>query len=359
MLERFHVPEADRVYVSEEKIRSATDSVFRKMGLDDKGAAQSTDLLITNDLRAVETHGVSNMLRNYVQGYGAGTINPNPQVKVIRESATTATLDGDGALGIHVGPDAMRLAIEKAEQYGMGAVTMFNSGHLGGCGYHAMLAVEHDMIGVAATGGGGTPYMLPTFGAEPRFNTNPMGWAAPARKMLPFLFDVATTQIANNKIGLAKRVGAKIYPGWIAKPDGTPILEETDVPEDYWMLPFGGTRENGSHKGYGFAAVVDILCNVLNGAGAGFISKQGGHFFGAYKIEAFTDTDKFKDDMDAFLEGLANTPPAPGHERVLYPGLTEGDETEKRKRDGIPYHREVVDWFNSIGAELDLPINLP
>jgi L-2-hydroxycarboxylate dehydrogenase (NAD+) len=98
---------------------------------------------------------------------------------------------------------------------------------------------------------------------------------------------------------------------------------------------------------------------VLNGAGAGFISKQGGHFFGAYKIEAFTDTDKFKDDMDAFLEGLASTPPEPGHDRVLYPGLTEDEETEKRKREGIPYHREVVDWFNSIGAGLDLPINLP
>lgn len=358
MLERFKVPAADRVYVRQERIRAATEAIFRKVGLDGPGAQQCADVLLTNDLRGVETHGVSNMLRNYVRLYSSGELNPTPNVRVVRETSTTATLDGDRGLGIHVGPDAMRMAIDKAARHGMGAVSMFNSGHLGGCGYHAMLAVEHDMIGVTMTGGGGRS-MLPTFGAEPRFGTNPIAWTAPARNQPPFLFDVATTQVAGNKLRLAERVGADMLPGWVARADGTPIMEEEPLPESYHMLPFGGTRENGSHKGYGFAAVVDIMCASLSGVGPGFISGKGGHFFMAYQVEAFTDKEKFKDDMDVFLEGLANTPPAPGHERVLYPGLSEAEETETRLRDGISYHREVIDWFRSIGAELDLAFELP
>ncbi|MBI2964899.1 MAG: Ldh family oxidoreductase [Chloroflexi bacterium] len=358
MLERFKVPEKDRVYVRQERVRAATEAIFRKMGLDDAGARQCTDVLITNDLRAVETHGVSNMLRQYVKRYGDGSQNPRPRVRKVRETSTTATLDGDNGLGIHVGPGAMRLAISKAKEHGIGAVTMFNSGHLGGCGYHAMLGAQQDMIGLCMTGGGGAS-MVPTFAAEPRFGTNPVAWAAPARKQPPFLFDVASTQIANNKIGLARRLGVNLEPGWIAKPDGSPVLEEVPVPEKYYMLPFGGTRENGSHKGYGSAAVVDIMCCTLSGVGPGFISKKGGHFFCAFRIDAFTDPEKFKDDMDEFLDGLAKTKPAPGHDRVIYPGLTEGEETAKRTRDGIPYHHEVVDWFKSIGAELGIPIQMP
>lgn len=358
MLERFKVPAADRVYVKQERMRAATEAIFRKMGLDEPGARQSADLLITNDLRGVESHGVSNMLRQYVKRYTEGNQNPRPVVRTVRESNTTATLDGDNGLGIHVGPDAMRLAIKKAREHGMGAVTMFNSGHLGGCGFHAMLAAEQEMIGLCMTGGGGAS-MVPTFGAEPRFGTNPIAWAAPARNQPPFLFDVATTQIANNKIGLARRLGIELEPGWITGTDGTPLMEPVQVPDKYFMLPFGGTRENGSHKGYGFAAVVDIMCCTLSGVGPGFISKKGGHFFAAFRIDAFTDPEQFKDHMDEFLEGLAHTKPAPGHERVLYPGLSEGEETVRRNRDGIPYHREVVEWFQSISAELGIRAQVP
>lgn len=356
MLEQFKVRAEDRVYVNEDRIRAATESVFQKMGLDEDGVKTCTDVLITNDMRGVETHGVSNMLRNYVRGYGAGEINPRPQVKTLRETETTATLDGDAGLGIHVGPGAMRTAIEKADRYGMGAVTMHNSGHLGGCGYHAMLAAQQDMVGLCMTGGASTGRMVPTFGAEARFGTNPIAWAAPARKEHPFLFDVATTQIAANKIQLARRVGAKIMPGWIAGMDGTPIMEETEVPDEFFMLPFGGTRENGSHKGYGFAAVVAMMCTALSGVAP---VTSTGHFFAAFKIEAFTDVAKFKDDMDEFLSTLKNTKPAPGHDRVLYPGLSEGEEVEKRAKEGIPYHREVIEWYQSIGAELNIPIELP
>ena len=366
MLERFKVPEDDRVYVTEEAIRRATETLFTKMGLDEHGAKTAADVLVLNDLRGVESHGVSNMMRDYVKWYQKGALNPTPDLKVNRETATTANIDGDGALGTHIGPDMMRMAIEKAARYGMGAVTVSDSGHLGGCGYHAMLAAEADMIGICMTGrhnlDGAKKGMVPTFGAEPRFGTNPIAWAAPANKQAPFLFDVATTQIASNKIGLAKRVGAELESAWITQTNGAPVMDKAPVPDEYFLLPFGGTRVNGSHKGYGFATVCAIMCQTLAGADlirTGSKHNEGYHFFAAYQIEAFCDIDEFKSNMDEMLARLANTKPAPGHDRVLYPGLSEGEETNKRRRDGIPYHREVIDWYHFIGEELGVAIALP
>lgn len=367
MLEQFHVPVADQVHVMPERMRAATEALFMKCGLDAHGAAACTDVLLTNDLRAVETHGVSNMMRNYVAGYMAGRINPTPEVRVVRETATTANVDADGALGIHIGAEMMQRAIDSAKEYGTGAVTVSNSGHLGGCGYYAAMAAEQGTIGLCMTGGHfsgsrKTGGMVPTFGAEPRLGTNPIAWAAPARSRHPFLFDVASTQIANNKVGLARRVGVPLEGSWITDMDGVPYEEAVAPPDDYLLLPFGGTRENGSHKGYGFGAVCAIMCQTLSGvglAGTGSEYEGGSHFFAAFQIEAFTDTDAFLDNMDEVLERLADTRPAPGHERVLYPGLIEGEETEARLRDGIPYHSEVIDWYESIGAELGVEIDLP
>ena len=362
MLERFKVPEKDRVNVNHEKMRAATEAVFGKMGLSGQDAALATDVLLVSDLRGCETHGVSNMLRAYVHMFGEKQINPRPNVKILRESPTTATLDADGGLGLHTAPKAMEIAIQKADRHGIGAVSVQNARHLGMLAYHAMMPLEHDMIGVCMSGGGGSSGaagMLPTFGAEPRFGTNPIAWAAPANKMPPFVFDIATTQVAANKLQLARRVGAKLEPGWFARLDGSPIMEEVDLPEKSYMLPFGGTRENGSHKGYGFAAIVYIMCCTLAGTGWDPPRPATGHHFTAYKFDAFADVKKFKDDMDAFLEGLTNTPPAPGCDRVIYAGLPEHEETQKRLAEGIPYHREVIEWFQSISAELDLGLELP
>jgi LDH2 family malate/lactate/ureidoglycolate dehydrogenase len=346
-------------------MRAATEAIFKKMGLTDPDANLSAEVLLYADIHGVDTHGVSNMLRMYVKGYNDGSLNPRPKMKIVRESTVTATWDGDRGLGLHTAPRAMQDAIDRADKHGVGVTVLKNAGHLGAAGYHAVMALKHDMIGVCMTGGGGYA-MLPTFGAEPRFGTNPIAWAAPARKQPHFLFDAATTQVAGNKIRLLQRMNRPIAPGWLARDDGSPIMEEDLVPEEdlrgdsrhWYMLPFGGTRENGSHKGYGLACVVDIMCCTLSGVGPGFISNQSGHYFAAYKIDAFTDVNKFKDDMDAFLGGLAATPPAPGHKRVYYPGLPEAEESADRLKRGIPYHPEVIDWFKSISAELELDLKL-
>ena len=361
MLERFQVPETDRVIVREERILAATTAVFRKMGLDEEDAAQCADVMVMSDLRGHESHGVSNMLRRYIHDYGTGWINPHPHVRTIRESAVTATWDGDKGLGLQTGPRAMELAMEKALKYGIGSVAVQNTRHLGMLAYYPMMAAENDMIGVCmASAGGG--HMLPTFGAEPRFGTHPFSWAAPAGKMPPFVLDMATTQVAGNKLDLTRRIGSQLGPGWIANLDGTPIEDPVDVPEpgNYFMLPFGGTRERGSHKAYGIAVIVDIMSGILSGNRPGFIAQNRySQFVMAFNIEAFMDLDEFKADVDNLLQTLADTKPAPGHDRVLYAGLWEAEELQRRRANGIPYHREVVDWFNAISGELDLGVTLP
>ncbi len=360
MLDRFKVPEDARVYVAAESMRRVTEAVFRHQGLDKEHAASSTDVLLMNDLRGIETHGVSNGLRRYVAGYAAGQLNPRPSFKTIRESKTTLTVDADGALGIHVGPWAMQQAIDRAREYGIGAVAAFNSGHLAGCGYYAVMAADQGMIGHCMTAGGSLQ-TVPPGGAKPVMGTSPIAWAAPAKTMPPFLFDVATTQVAGNKIELARRTGASILPGWITDTKGNPIMEEIPAPDrgTYYMLHIGGTRENGSHKGFGLALMNEIICNELAGLGPGPIQRRaGGHFFQAYDIAAFTDPEKFKQDMDDLLTYIAEVPPAEGSDRVVYAGLLEGEEHEKRSAHGIPYHTEVIRWFESYCGEVGIPCDL-
>ena len=357
MLENFKVPEQDQVKVSEDSLHKAVSAIFEKMGLTPEDATDGADMLVTADLRGIETHGVSNKMRDYVQQYTNGELNPRPSWRIERESPGTAVIDGDRGLGVILGPKAMRIAIDKARQVGIGIVTIHNSGHLGAVGQFAMQATKEDMVGMCATAIGSG--ILPTFGAEPKLGTNPISIAAPTKSEAPFLFDAATSAVAGNKIRLAERVGANLLPGWIAETDGTPIMEERPVPGrgQYHMLPIGGSRDQGSHKGYGVNMMVEIMATFLSGALPSMLNLSGlaRHYFAAYDISAFTDLDTFKENMDQMLQTLRSTKPAPGHERVMYPGLSEYEEEQERHVSGIPLHKEVVEWFEGISGELSVP----
>ena len=358
MLERFKPREEDQVRITEPSLRQSVAAIFEKMGVSPEDAEEGANTLVMADLRGVETHGVSNMLRAYVQQYNNGSLNPRPNWRILRESPATATIDADKGLAVILGPKAMRMAIDKARVVGMGVVSMHNAGHSGGIGHHAMLAAEQDMVGMCMTAGG--VMVLPTFAAEPRLGTNPIAIAAPAATEPPLLFDAATSAIAGNKQGLAMRVGADLLPGWISDADGVPIMEETPVRPrgEYYHLPLGGTREQGSHKGYGFGLMPEVLATMLSGVAPTMVDPAttgSKHYFAAYNIAAFTDVDQFKRDMDRMLKTLRETPPAPGHERVLYPGLSEYEEEQDRRANGIPLHNEVVEWFEDITNELAVP----
>lgn len=357
ILDRFKVPPGDEVRVAESALRKTVAAIFEKMGVPTEDATIGADVLVMTDLRGVETHGVSNMLRVYVQAYRDGSLNPTPKMRVERETPTTATLDADGGLGIMLGPRAMRMAIDKAKTVGIGVVTLRGSGHLGAVGHHAMLAAEEDMVGVCMTASSGLT-VVPTFASQPMFSTNPLSIAAPAGKEAPVYFDIATSAIAGNKIRLAMRVESPLLPGWVADTEGTPLLQETLVKDrsQVIQLPLGGTREQGSHKGYGFALLVEILSTFLCGSTPIMLDRSTASktHFAAYNIAAFTDVDQFKARMDEMLETLRTCEPAPGEERVLYPGLSEHEELLERRAHGIPLHKEVIQWFGQITDELGL-----
>lgn len=357
MLEIFRVKEGDAIRIRPGDLRSVVTAIFEKLGATEANAKQAADVLVTADVRGVDSHGVSNMLKSYVERIRDGTIKVNPDWKVIRERESTATIDCDTGLGVMVAPLAMDIAIEKAKKTGYGAVTMRNAGHSGMISYHAMKALPHNMIGLALTAAG--PQVLPAQGAIPRLGTNPIAVAVPTKSMHPFVFDVATSVVAANKLTLAKRLDVAIPGNFVADMQGGIIHEEAKLPAEYQLLPFAGTRELGSHKAYGLAMVIEIMCSILAGAvPAGFSGRgPGNHFVSAYSIDAFTDVDEFKERMDWWLKEMEATPPAPGYDRVMTPGQEEEEVSAERNVKGIPLHKEVVAYIETTCKELDIPVD--
>ncbi|MFN0094882.1 MAG: Ldh family oxidoreductase [Dehalococcoidia bacterium] len=348
---RLRVPAELAVRVPAQAMRDSTVAIFTALGMPEQEARQAAQVLIWADLRGIESHGVSNMMPFYVRGLKEGGINPKPQPSVTRETLGTATLDHDRGLGLALGPSAMRLAMEKAKACGIGCVTVQNGRHFGAAGYHAAMALENDMIGMAMTVGGWQ--VLPTFGAKPMVGLNPIGIAVPSRAQAPFIFDASMSSVAGNKIRIAQRLGAEVGPGWVAGSDGTPIMELGPVPGEFNMLPVGATREIGSHKGYSLAMMVEFLCAFLSGAGARLgPAANVSHHFLAYSVEAFTDIGPFKDEVDTYLAALLATPPAPGNDRVIYAGVEMQENLESRGREGIPYHKDVVEFYKATATDL-------
>ncbi len=352
----------DKRFVSEGALRKTVSAIFRKLDVPADEADEAADVLVMSDLRGVSSHGVSNMLRVYIEDYRSGKLKADSAWQIVSETPATAVIDAGQRLGIIMGPKAMRLAIDKAKTAGVGVVTMHNSGHLGAIGHHAMLAVPHDMVGVCM----GTSHVsrlsvVPTFSAKAMFGTNPIAIAAPAGREAPFLFDAATSVVSVNKIRVALREGAPLPPGWVADPQGKPVTTAAAVEEPFLLLPLGGSREQGSHKGYGFMMMAEIMSTLLSGGIPHLMGDDSGakSCFAAYRISAFTDVDRFKETMDGMLEKLRTTTPAAGQARVLYPGLPEHEETTKRRAHGIPLHKEVIEWFGKITSEMGLaPLRL-
>ena len=347
----------DRVLVPEQSLRQTVTAIFEKIGFSREDSAAAADVLIMSELRGVEIQGVSSILPRHIEGCKEGRLNPRPNWRVVRDAPGTATIDGDQGMEIILGQMAMRMAIEKAKRTGVGVVTMFNTGGSGAGGYNAMLALQADMVGLCATA---APIrIVPANGAEMRFGTNPIAFAAPAGKEPPVLFDAATSAVAAGTLRLTARDGQNWLPGWVAETDGTPILKEIPPREmgQYLQLPLGSTREQGSHKGYGLALMVEILATMLTGALPNMLNPghQSKHHYAAYNIASFTDLDAFKDNMDRMLRTLRETKPAAGHRRVRYPGLSAHERVQERRAHGIPVHKQAIQWFEDTCREMSIP----
>jgi LDH2 family malate/lactate/ureidoglycolate dehydrogenase len=238
----------------------------------------------------------------------------------------------------------MEIAIEKARNTGTGWVATRNSNHFGIAGFYAMLALNHDMIGICLTNA--NPLVAPTFSISRLMGTNPIAVAIPALKQPPFVADFATTPIARGKLAVAEKKGEKVPFGFVQDKSGNPSNDPAILKSGGSMLTLGGDREHGSHKGYCLSAIVDIFSAVLGGANFGpFVppsiaylpvldKKTGegtGHFFGAMRIDAFQPANEFRAKMDEWIETFRSAKPAPGHERVLIPGDPEREAEERNK----------------------------
>src|ERR1700761_7189372 len=245
---------------TESTLRAFTQNAFLAMGCSQEHAVLAADVLLLSDLRGIDSHGVAR-LTGYVRLWEKKRINTNPNIRIVHETPTTATIDGDAGLGLVIAPFAMRIAIEKAEKYGSGWVSVRNSNHFGIAGYHAMMAVEKDMIGFAMTNA--SPLVAPTFSNERMLGTNPMCYAFPAGKYPPVVVDMATSAAANGKLEIAQRSGKQVPEGWIQDKEGKSTTDPHALKLGGTLLPLGSDADHGSHKGFGLGATVDILSAVL------------------------------------------------------------------------------------------------
>jgi len=342
-------------------------AIFRKIGCSEFHAEIAAKTLVSADLRGVDSHGVAR-LSGYVRLWEIGRINADPNIQIVHETPSTAVVDGDSGLGLVVGPSAMKTAIAKAANVGTGWVAVKNSNHFGIAGFHAMMALEKDMIGVAMTNA--SPLVAPTFSTERMLGTNPIAIAIPARNQPPFVLDMATTTAANGKLEILMRKGGEAPLGWIQDAAGIQITDVEGVKKGGALLPLGGDREHSSNKGYGLGAMVDILTGVLSGANYGpwvppFVSYMEpsanpvgegiGHFFGAMRVDAFRPADEFKQHMDQWIERFRAATPIEGIERVLIPGDPERENEAIRKKLGIPIVDQVVEDLRSLSSRFSVP----
>jgi LDH2 family malate/lactate/ureidoglycolate dehydrogenase len=350
------------VVVTPKRLHAFIASALQAMKMSPANAELTAGLMVGTDLRGVDSHGIG-MLPRYVELTRAGFIHPWAEPLVVRDDLAIGLLDGQKGLGHPVSVKAMQLAIDKAATYGVGVVAVRNSNHFGACANYSMMALECGMIGLAVTN---SPYvaMVPTFARRPMMGTNPISLAAPAGTEPPFVLDMATTTVAVGKLTIASRWSKPIPEGWALDESGRPTMDPTVAITARRLTPLGGSRELGSHKGYGLGVLVDILSGVLSGAVYGDLFNRSdmperklanvGHCFGAIDVRRFRPLDEFQAAMDDMLQALKRTPRAKGQERVYTAGEPEAEMERQRRVSGIPLAPALVAQLADIARDLGI-----
>lgn len=310
-----------------------------------------SDVLIESDKRGIDSHGIGRLKPIYIDRIRDGILNPVTTVEVVRDRKTTAVLDGNNGMGHVVSKQAMSLAIQKAKAHGMGMVAVRNSTHYGIAGYYALMAAREGMLGI--TGTNARPSIAPTFGVENMLGTNPLTIGFPTDEPFPFVLDCATSTTQRGKIEHYERMGKQLPPGWVIDELGHSSCDAAQVLKDLTsgraaLTPLGGIGEDGGgYKGYGYAAVVEVLSaalqdgaylKMLNGfddAGKK-IPYPLGHFFIAIDLDEFMGLDVFKRTSGQIMRELRASRKAPGCDYIFTPGEKEHHIWEFRKRKGCP-----------------------
>lgn len=342
--------------------------VFKGVGVPEEDAKICADVLITADKRGIDSHGVGRLKPIYYDRIKEGIQNVITNFEIIKETPTTAVIDGHDGMGHVIAKKAMQIAIDKAKVYGLGMAVVRNSTHYGIAGYYPLMAIENGMIGI--TGTNARPSIAPTFGVENMLGTNPLTFGMPTDEDFPFVLDCATSISQRGKIEVYDRENKELPPGWVIDEKGNTRTDTHKILEDLVkgtaaLTPLGGIgEETAGYKGYGYAAVVEILSAALQGGTflkglLGFengkkVPYHLGHFFIAINIESFTDLESFKKTTGEILRDLRNSKKAPGQNRIYTAGEKEYEAWLFRKDKGVPVNEVLQKQMLQLKKELSL-----
>lgn len=335
--------------VTVETLERFMHDVFVRLGVPEEDARISAEILITSDLRGIESHGIGRM-RMYFDRIRQGVQQAVTQLEIVREAPSTAVIDAHHGMGQVTAYRSMQMAIEKARTTGMGSVAVRNSAHFGIAGYYPLMAVKAGMIGMAFTNA--RPSIAPTFAVKPMLGTNPIAFGCPTDEPFPFLFDAATSITQRGKLEVLARLEKPAPAGWVIDQQGSTLTDPYECLDGFGkecaaLLPLGGAGETlGGHKGYGLATIVEILSASLQTGrflyGLTGLDEQGrktpnclGHFFMAINVESFTSLEDFKRTTGEILRELRAATLQPGCERIYTAGEKEYDIEQRVRREGV------------------------
>ena len=342
-----------------EKHRAQLKAILSAWGMPEDNAEVTADILGWADLHGVDSHGVS-MLPGYDRLRRSGRANMAARPRILKETAVSALVDGDGGLGHVPARFAMQVAIDKAKQSGMAIAAVRNSAHFGATGYYTLMAAKEGLIGMACTGASSVQ-VAPTFGREAKLGTDPWSFAAPTADGPPFLLDMATTTVAAGRIRNKANEGLPCPPGWVLSKDGLPSTDPLEAREKGGFLTsLGGSPENSSYKGYGLAVMVNILGSCLSGASLITDPKkpQGGdvgHCFIAIDPGLFRDREEFTADVSRFCDDLRATKPVDSAQPVMVAGDPQWNNAQKRLQEGIPVGAGLLNQVRQIAQACAAP----
>ncbi|MCP4147651.1 MAG: Ldh family oxidoreductase [bacterium] len=358
----------ENVRVKINELESFVRDVLVKTGMNEKDAEISTDVMVCADKRGIKSHGVAR-LKRYLDHIKSGAIILDAEIKTVVETPVSLVIDGGGGMGQLVGHHAMSRCIEKAKTNFMCFAAIRNSNHYGIAGYYSLMALKENMIGLSLTNS--APLVVPTFGKDALLGTNPISLGVPAKEEKPYLLDMATSTVPRGKLEVEARKGDSIPSTWATDENGLPttdaqrVLDNLSVRAGGGLLPMGGaSMENGGHKGYGLASLVDIFCGVFSGGAVGsdVYGKKGqppevAHFLGVFNPDAFLGLGAIEDKMDYFSRMLKNSPLADNQDRIYVAGEVEF-EAEDANRESVSVQKKVFNTLNEIGKEFGLKLEI-
>ena len=354
------------------RVRSQIVALLESWGMDPEIVRTTAEVMVETDLAGVDSHGVS-MLMDYENSKSKGKLNLKARPHVVKETPVTALVDADAGLGHPAAVMGMKIAIDKAKAMGVGVVSVFNSHHFGAAGYYAALASKEGLVGMV-TSATRSIAVVPTRAAVPVLGTNPIAFAAPARRNRPFLLDMATSSVANNKIKVYELNGKRLPAGWVLDGQGEPVTDPAAALKIIYekkgeggQTPLGGTAEMSSHKGYGLALLVHILGGTLSGASFSPIRVRTqkpsdpdrlGHFFLAIDPKAFRPDGEFEEDLDDVIDVLHGAKRADPAQPVLVAGDPERLTRAERLEQGVPIPDDLMEQLRGVAASAKVPFLL-